>query len=125
MDQISSLVQLRCCLLWNQPKSCHCDLDNQTPPCVIFIRMLYWKVVLANTLMLLLSIILQENLTLGQCLKKHLKIILGTSQTLVKMQGIHKEWEYYCLKNFTFKRCSLQYNNYSWAARNEAYKIKQ
>ena len=52
----------------------------------------------------------QENRIPGSTLKKNLKIILGTSQTLVKMQRTDIERQYYCLKNFTLERLSLPHN---------------
>ena len=66
----------------------YCDSDKQTPLCIIFIRMLYGKVVLANALMQFLLIFLQENQTPGPMLKGKLNIILGISQTLGKLQRI-------------------------------------
>ena len=51
------------CFLKSQTFEPYCDSDKQTPPRVICIRMLYGKLVLANTLMRLLSIFSQENQT--------------------------------------------------------------
>ena len=54
------------------------------------------KIALANTLMqLFTSIFSKENRTPGLMLEENLKIILGTSQTLVKMQGIDRERQYF------------------------------